>query len=50
MGYVMATIGPLQENSSFRNFAEWAQSKEQYITGGTSLWLAEAFGRPEFSG
>jgi hypothetical protein len=27
-GYVTATIGPLQENLSFRDFAEWAQFKD----------------------
>jgi hypothetical protein len=27
-GYVAATIGPLQENLSFRDFAEWAQFKD----------------------
>lgn len=29
-GYVTTTIGPLQETSSFRDFADWTQSKEQY--------------------
>lgn len=28
-GYVTATIGPLQENLSFRDFAEWAQFKDR---------------------
>jgi hypothetical protein len=27
-GYVTATIGPLQENFSFRDFADWAQFKD----------------------
>ncbi|EAW20718.1 uncharacterized protein NFIA_112420 [Aspergillus fischeri NRRL 181] len=27
-GYVTTTIGPLQETSSFRDFAEWAQFKD----------------------
>jgi hypothetical protein len=27
-GYVTATIGPLQENPRFRDFAEWAQFKD----------------------
>jgi hypothetical protein len=27
-GYVTAMIGPLQENLSFQDFAEWAQFKD----------------------
>jgi hypothetical protein len=28
MGYVMTTIGPLQGTPSFRDFADWTQSKK----------------------